>query len=50
MLDCLNFSWIKRWRYALPNNHKIPEESLKVFEEDGLYFAGDFLIGRGRVL
>ncbi|KAL4429968.1 hypothetical protein ABPG74_000334 [Tetrahymena malaccensis] len=50
MFESQKFCWVKRWRYALPNNYKVSEESLQEFQQDGLFFAGDFLIGRGRVL
>jgi predicted NAD/FAD-dependent oxidoreductase len=38
----------QRWRYALPNNG-VDAELLREAEEHGLYFAGDWVVGDGRV-
>ncbi|MEF8808667.1 NAD(P)/FAD-dependent oxidoreductase [Natronomonas sp.] len=38
----------QRWRYALPNDG-VDTDLLREAEEDGLYFAGDWMVGDGRV-
>lgn len=38
----------QRWRYALPNDG-VDTDLLREAEEDGLYFAGDWVVGDGRV-
>ena len=46
-----NFVWaeLKRWRYGLPSA-PLSTEAIKLGAMNQLYFAGDFLKGRGRVL
>jgi hypothetical protein len=38
----------QRWRYALPND-AAPSSVIRRGEPDGLYFAGDWVVGEGRV-
>ncbi|QLD84191.1 FAD-dependent oxidoreductase [Natronomonas halophila] len=38
----------QRWRYALPNE-SVDADLLRKSEDDGLYFAGDWVVGDGRV-
>ena len=38
----------QRWRYAKPNGGP-PRDAVQVGEEDGLYLAGDWVAGEGRV-
>jgi hypothetical protein len=42
--------WVddQRWRYALPNR-AAPTDVVRRAETDGLYFAGDWVVGEGRV-
>lgn len=38
----------QRWRYALPNEG-VDADLIRESEEDGLYFAGDWVVGEGRI-
>ena len=44
------FRWFdsKRWKYSLPSG-RADLERLRVVEADGLYVAGDAVVGKGRV-
>jgi len=44
----LRWTDTQRWRYALPMN-AVPAETLGLGERLGLHFAGDGLVGKGRV-
>jgi hypothetical protein len=47
-LPPLEWSDHQRWRYALPTS-AVDTEALREGEEAGLFFAGDMLVGKGRV-
>ncbi len=38
----------QRWRYALPNEG-IDDGTVRAAEDDGLFFAGDWVVGEGRL-
>ena len=48
--DLTNPTWsdTQRWRYALPTE-EVDQAALKSAQDRGLFFAGDLLLGKGRV-